>query len=426
MTLALNVSIVIVSRERPDDLARVLTSLRFLQYPTFEVIVVTRDDPKALFPEICGILRIKFVPFDNANISAARNLGIAHAAGEIIAFCDDDAVPEPSWLTHLIAPFCTPDVGAAGGFVRGRNGISFQWKGRSIDRLGRHEKIEPVTDKPVILVGNREKAIKTEGTNCAFRKSALLLLGGFDENFRYFLDESDLNMRLGMAGWKTAIVPLAEVHHGFSKGPTRTARRAPRSLFEIGASKAYYCRKHAPTDSRQAEFDVFEAMQRKRLIKFMLRGDIEPMAVNRILTTLAVGLKDGTSRQSKPTEVFKKTTCPPFRPFRGGNAPVTLIALACRPAAWRRKRPAVMRAASQGVCVTVFRFSPTSFFHKMQFHRDGYWVQTGGQFGRSERSASLFRWFTLKSRARAEIARLQKVRRVGKISNLETIGIFSP
>ena len=48
--------------------------------------------------------QIKIVPFDTPNISAARNAGISVAAGEGIAFIDDDAVPEISWLTHLTAP----------------------------------------------------------------------------------------------------------------------------------------------------------------------------------------------------------------------------------------------------------------------------------------------------------------------------------
>ncbi|MCB2152739.1 MAG: glycosyltransferase, partial [Rhodobacteraceae bacterium] len=58
----------------------------------------------------------------------ARNLGLAAAAGEIVAFIDDDAVPEPRWLARLTAPFADPGIAAAGGFVVGRNGISFQWR----------------------------------------------------------------------------------------------------------------------------------------------------------------------------------------------------------------------------------------------------------------------------------------------------------
>ena len=83
--------------------------------------------------------QVKSVPFDTSNISAARNAGIAMAAGNVIAIIDDDAVPEPSWLTHLTAPFADPAVAASGGYVIGRNGISFQWKGRTVDHNAQTE-----------------------------------------------------------------------------------------------------------------------------------------------------------------------------------------------------------------------------------------------------------------------------------------------
>ncbi|WP_372887787.1 glycosyltransferase family 2 protein, partial [Shimia sp.] len=122
------VSVVIVSRGRPQALARCLTGLSQQTHPSFETIVVADPSGCAAVNDGAFSGLVKLVAFDEANISAARNLGIARAAGELVAFIDDDAVPEPTWLAHLVAPFDSdPEVMAAGGFVRGRNGISFQW-----------------------------------------------------------------------------------------------------------------------------------------------------------------------------------------------------------------------------------------------------------------------------------------------------------
>ena len=124
---------VIVSRGRADLLKRCLLGVSQLQYESFEVVVVA--DPSGVMAalEMPFAEDLKIVPFDEPNISAARNLGIGHAAGDIIAFIDDDAVPEPQWLRYLVAPATQSDVAAMGGFVRGRNGISWQWKARSLD-----------------------------------------------------------------------------------------------------------------------------------------------------------------------------------------------------------------------------------------------------------------------------------------------------
>ena len=61
--------------------------------------------------------RIKVGQCPEVNISKSRNMGIALAAGEIIAFIDDDAVPEPDWLDDLAAEYDDSIVGAVGGKV---------------------------------------------------------------------------------------------------------------------------------------------------------------------------------------------------------------------------------------------------------------------------------------------------------------------
>ena len=121
-----SVSVVIVSRHRAPGLRRCLTGLAQLYYPNFEIVVVADPDGIAAARDWAGDRPVKLAAFDEPNISTARNLGIAQAAGDLVAFIDDDAAPEPTWLDHLCAPFQDPKVAASGGFVRGRNGKSRQ------------------------------------------------------------------------------------------------------------------------------------------------------------------------------------------------------------------------------------------------------------------------------------------------------------
>ena len=133
---SLLVSVVVVSPGRPGLLTRCLTGIGQLWYPEFEIVVVA-DGPGCDAVRAMGWGdRVKLARFDEANISAARNRGIALAAGQVVTFIDDDAVPEPTWLTHLTGPFHDPEVAQVGGFVRGRNSFSFQWQARAVDSLG--------------------------------------------------------------------------------------------------------------------------------------------------------------------------------------------------------------------------------------------------------------------------------------------------
>ncbi len=111
------ISVIIVSRDRPDDLCKVLSCLRFQDISGYEVIVVT-NTPSAVEGSTARLFDC-----DEANISVARNVGLHAAKGRFIAYCDDDALPDPSWLRHLLGPFADSAIGGSGGFTRGRNGF---------------------------------------------------------------------------------------------------------------------------------------------------------------------------------------------------------------------------------------------------------------------------------------------------------------
>ncbi len=55
------------------------------------------------------------VEVPNGGLSAARNIGLSHATGEIVAYTDADTRVDPDWLTFLVQPFLNSDVVASGG-----------------------------------------------------------------------------------------------------------------------------------------------------------------------------------------------------------------------------------------------------------------------------------------------------------------------
>ncbi|MDU8910193.1 glycosyltransferase family 2 protein [Aestuariicoccus sp. MJ-SS9] len=402
------VSIVIVSRNRPDALRLCLTGVAQLDHPAYEVIVVACPAGLAAVAAHPQGQHVKTVAFDRPNISEARNLGVALAAGEVVAFIDDDSVPEPLWLRHLTAPFDDPEVAASGGYVIGRNGISYQWTARSVDARAETAPIPMPDDTPLVLHPAPGRAVKTEGTNMALRREVLAQMGGFDPAFRFYLEETDLNMRLARAGQATAIVPLAQVHHGFAASARRGADRVPRDLTQIGASLALYLRKHCPEDLHDSVWTRFRAAQRDRLLRIMQSGPLGPDDVGRLMKGLDAGWREGRARDLPALPALPRAAAG-FAPFPGRpDAPRR--SLSGRP--WQRRalHAAAAEAVRKGQIATLVRLSPTALYHRVRMHPDGYWEHIGGIWGRAQRDNALIRMTTFRRRVAEEIARVTPVR----------------
>jgi GT2 family glycosyltransferase len=394
-------SVIVVSHGRPAALARCVAGVAQLDHPAFELVVVADPDGVAALETRPDAGRIKLLRFDTANIAQARNIGIAAAAAPVLAFIDDDAVPEPTWLDRLTAPFAADEVCGAGGFVRGRNGVSFQWQASSADAAGRRTPRAPDAPLPPGAVW------RTEGTNMAFRAEALRGIGGFDPRFAFFLDETDVNLRLP---GRTVIVPEAEVHHGFAESARRRADRVPRTLFEIGASSAYFLQKHKKSaeTERLAELRCDE---RRRLLRHMVAGRLEPRDVRRLLADLEAGIAAGRDRAAaaRDSAAPMRDAPPPFRPFRT-TAPGAKLVLE---GPWRRRKELesqAQAAAAQGLRPTLVLFAPDPRVLKVSFRLPGYWAHVGGQFGRGPRSDPALQWARRRARVAAEVGRIAPVR----------------
>ncbi|QRP47871.1 glycosyltransferase [Amycolatopsis sp. FDAARGOS 1241] len=87
------------------------------QAPTpLEILLVVDHNPDLAHRARTTLSGITVLDNDGPRgLSGARNTGIAHSAGAVVAFLDDDAVARPGWLAHLLAPYADPDVVAVGG-----------------------------------------------------------------------------------------------------------------------------------------------------------------------------------------------------------------------------------------------------------------------------------------------------------------------
>jgi len=244
----LTFSIVINTLNRASHLRVALESLRLLRHPQFEVIVVngpSTDDTETVMRDYADLIRLGRV--DEANLSKSRNVGIAMARGDVVCFLDDDATPEPDWLDQLERVYLSDSqVGAAGGFIRDHTGVEFQSRVLVCDRYGDSEGFSSFEEAGEIDVSpGAWRYFSQTGCNSSFRRDALVELGGFDEEFAYFLDETDVNLRMRDAGWTVTLEPQAEVHHKYAPSHLRDHKRVPARLYLPLRSKAYFALRHA-------------------------------------------------------------------------------------------------------------------------------------------------------------------------------------
>ncbi|MEM8556138.1 MAG: glycosyltransferase [Pseudomonadota bacterium] len=287
MTDRRSVTVAVVSHGRPEGLQECLTALE-TQSPNSVIVVADRASLASVSSSPLSAVS-HVIPFDTPNISMARNLALQATYTDLIAFIDDDALPSANWLNSLIEPFGRPKVMASTGFVRHHGGPRWQFRGEVIDSWARVTSIPPPQETVTLEPPKDKQAVVTIGTNCAFDVACLADIGGFDEGFRYFLDEADVNMRLAARGARTALVPHAIVDHYPAASQHRRSDGVLRDQTEIGASLEYFIRKYADAQDCNQAWELAKSRQMVGIIRAMIKGQVEPRDVHRARSQLEKG-----------------------------------------------------------------------------------------------------------------------------------------
>ena len=333
-------SVVVNTHNRAVLLADTLRGLAGLRYGRFEVVVVngpSTDGTAAVLEEWAG--RIKRVDCPEANLARSRNLGIEAAAGEVIAFIDDDAVPHPNWLMELSYAYADPRVGGAGGFTLDHTGVAFQARKNVCDRFGNAFDRPDDYDERVLNVAGSALYPSLLGTNSSFRAAALRSVGGFDPVFAYFLDETDLCLRLIDAGWRVGYASEALVFHQFAPSAMRDARRVPRSIYRLVVSETYFILRHgarASLEEAGRQLAAYEAKMRADNARLYADKAIDLGHRVTLDEDLRRGLEDGRASAfagGVAEWLTKEAWCVEFKQFSSVLNPC-LAVLARSPTPW--------------------------------------------------------------------------------------------
>ncbi|MCT0234533.1 glycosyltransferase family 2 protein [Synechococcus sp. CS-1327] len=113
----LGASVVICTRDRPDELRRCLASLPQQTWQAREVIVVDNASIGRRTRDVAHEAGAIYLREERPGLDFARNTGARAASSPILAYTDDDVLLHPTWLERLVAAFDTPTVAAVTGLV---------------------------------------------------------------------------------------------------------------------------------------------------------------------------------------------------------------------------------------------------------------------------------------------------------------------
>lgn len=230
------ISVVVCSYNGAHTIRDTLEAIQKLDYPDFEAIVVD-DGSTDGTAAIAGEYNVRLISTENRGLSSARNTGMEMATGEIVAYLDDDAYPDPHWLKYLANTFMTTNYVGLGGPNLSPSGDGAM--AACVDNS---------PGNPMCILISDSEAEHVAGCNMAFRKDFLKAIDGFDTWFRVAGDDVDVCWRLQECGWKLGYNPAALVWHhrrnslsaywkqqvGYGKSEALLEKKWPQKYNQLG------------------------------------------------------------------------------------------------------------------------------------------------------------------------------------------------
>ncbi|WP_367870663.1 glycosyltransferase [Luteolibacter sp. Populi] len=238
------ISVIVCTRNGSPRIAACLRALERQSLAPHEIIVVddgsTDGTADLVEKEFSAVQLLRLEP---SGLSAARNAGAEAAAGEFLAFTDDDCEPDQDWV-----------AGLAVSFARGWDGVG----GPNLPPPPR-DSIQAVVaaapGAPSHVMLDDEEAEHLPGCNIAVRRTAYFDIGGFDPVFTTAGDDVDFCWRLRDKGYRLGFAPSAFVWHH----PRPSLRGYLRQQIGYGKAEALLIAKHPQrfTGSGDARWDGF-------------------------------------------------------------------------------------------------------------------------------------------------------------------------
>jgi len=195
-------SVVVCSYNGAKTLDRCLTSLKEINYPNYEVILVDDGSTDNTQEIAARHPWVKNIRQENKGLSFARNVGAHASGGDVIVYTDSDCMADTDWLYYLMGTLLSGDYAGVGG--PNISPPAENWVQACVSAA-------PGGPNHVLLTDVVAEHIP--GCNMAFHRWAFDQVGGFDPEYRKAGDDVDFCWRLQQSGGVIAFSPAAIVWH---------------------------------------------------------------------------------------------------------------------------------------------------------------------------------------------------------------------
>ncbi|WP_176057000.1 glycosyltransferase [Paraburkholderia sp. BCC1876] len=320
------VSVVVCTYNRRDYLERCLDYLRHQSCTDFEVIVVngpSNDGTTELLARYADQIKVAQNP--ERNLSKSRNLGIELAAGDIVAFIDDDAIPFDDWINNILVEYNSRPLTTAGlgGPAYYAGSFWFQAQDNGINQYS-----EAKVNIDSAEIGKNGWFRYNTGTNATFTGHHLRAVNGFDEQFDYYLDESELCFRLQQNNALIGYSPEVIVRHEFAQSHNRGGKYN-YNWATICKNTAYFVAAYSGWSGKTLRQKLEERMKKERIAPLddaVQAGDLAAAERDRYVAAIWEGISQGLAdaqhyprsrKLALPVDAFKPYASAPSYPRVG-------------------------------------------------------------------------------------------------------------
>jgi GT2 family glycosyltransferase len=243
MAPEIRVTVAIPTLAADSNLVRCILSLQAQTRRDFMVVVVDNSGQGLARERLGGGTNVDIIENnENRGFGAAINQVYSCSTAPFLAVLNDDAVADPQWLNALLdvvesrpdAGMCASQVRLLGSGQIDSAGMSICADGSSKQRGHLREPEEYRCPQEVLL---------PSGSAALYRRAMLDEIGGFDEDFFLYCEDTDLGLRARWAGWKCLYAPQAVVDHAYS---STAGRASPLKAYYVERNRLFLTVKNFP------------------------------------------------------------------------------------------------------------------------------------------------------------------------------------